>query len=358
MRFGALLSTGLTACVCLADPPASGAQGVYVGQAAIDFGILGKHEQRERTLHVCNGTEQPVRMLGTDSDCTCLNSEVELHALPPSGITTWQIRLISCDYTSETRRHVWLRTSCPEAKVIKVAVRYRVVPELFAEPGYVALGLLPVDSADWIEAVVQVRTTSKETFCLLGAWSNDPMVDAIVEQERVTRDSPGCVRVQVYPPLPEGRRQPTVWVATDSAEVPEMRIPLMGESIAGLRCDRREIVFGDVIFGEAQTRAVTLSHSARVRIGEIRKSNEGLEITEIKRSPGQVVIALKTKLRLRLGNFRGYLTVAFNDGRSRKVKLPYRGNVIEGKPATEAGLRHGPRADTEAARIASKSREE
>ena len=57
------------------------------------------------------------------------------------------------------------------------------------------------------------------------------------------------MRVHVHAPVPEGRFRPLVWVETDSAEAPRLRIPLYGESIRGLRCDQREIVFDAVPLG-------------------------------------------------------------------------------------------------------------
>ena len=51
------------------------------------------------------------------------------------------------------------------------------------------------------------------------------------------------------------------------------------------------------------------------------------------------LVALKTKPRLRLGDFRGHLSIGVDNGRRRKVKLPYRGRVIEGTPASESSGR-------------------
>ncbi len=355
-----LLMWGELLFLCAGLP--EGAEGgpttaLTVDAASIDFGEISRFAVRERTLLVNNHSGRPVTLRDSDSDCVCLHSEIPHRRLEPSESTPWHVVLNACDYTGEVRRHVWLKTDSP-AVGLKVAVRYRVVPELFTEPFMVGLGFLPVESADSVEASVDLRTITEETFQLLGAWSNDPAVEVIIEEEYVARDDPGRVRVRVYLPVPEGRYQSTVWIATDSVEVPKLRIPLVGESIAGLRCDRREIVFEDVVLGEAQTRTVTFSHDASMRIGEVRKSNETLDITEIKRSPGRVTATLKTRKRLQLGGFRGYLTVNVNDGRARKVKLPYRGNVLERDPAALTSGSHETKRRTEAAKIAIESREE
>jgi hypothetical protein len=308
---------------------------IEIDQSTIDFGIVPRHACRERVLHVSNRGGQPVRFLATDSDCTCLDSELGVRRLEPGQSAEWRIVLDTCDYTGEVRRHVWVNSDTRDAARVKVAVRYRVVDELFTRPSFVALGLIGDEP---IEALVQVETCNEGSFELVAASSSDPQVEVLIGRECVTRDEPGRVRVCVYGPVPEGRFRPVVWVDTTSSSVPRLRIPVFGESVCGLGCNSRRIVLGEIPLRTSHTKTVTFSCEPGVRVGGIRTSNETLDVTAIDRKNGTIVVTLESNTRLPLGEFRGYLILEVNNGQARKVKLPYRGRVVE-PPKTRSPTR-------------------
>ena len=74
---------------------------IEIDQPTIDFGIVPWHACRERVLHVSNRGDQPVRFLATDSDCTCLDSELSVRRLEPGLSAEWRIVLDTCDYMGE-----------------------------------------------------------------------------------------------------------------------------------------------------------------------------------------------------------------------------------------------------------------
>jgi hypothetical protein len=305
-----------------------------VDQRVVDFGVVPREASRERVLHVRNHGARPVRLLATDADCTCLFSELSADRLEPGAAAEWRVTLETCDYTGEVRRHVWLDSDDPDRPRLKVPVRYRVVEELFTEPSFVPLGLI-VD--DPLELVVPVKTADDQTVELLSASCTDPYVEVLIEADQVTRQEPGRLRVRVHGPVPEGRFRPVIWVDTTSAAVPRLRIPAYGESLAGLRCDCRAAAFGEIPLGTSGTSTVIFSWEPGVRVGGIRTSNETVDVTAIDRDDSQAVVTLKSSARLELGEFRGFLIVEVNNGQARKVRLPYRGRIVE--PAASVACR-------------------
>ena len=322
------------------EPGQAVSGGLRTDRAAIDFGTVPRFATRSAQVSLRNDAGRAVQIKNTDSNCSCLASEVGTRRLGPGERTAWQVLLDTCDYVGEVRRHVWINSDAADRPRLKIPIRYRVVPELFSEPRFVALGLIGDEP---VEAVVEIRTLGAQPFYLGQAASDDPLVEAIVEEALVTRDRPGSVRIRVYGPVPDGRYRPAVLLETTSEAVPSLRIPLFGESLRGLRCDRREIVFAEVPSGTSRTRRIKLDVNSGLGVGAIRPSNESVEVAAIQRGPDSVVVELRNNAKLPLGEFRGFLILEVDGGQSRKVKLPFRGRVIE---AGSARLSENPHASS------------
>jgi hypothetical protein len=325
------------------EPRPSQAAGLQVDRAAIDFGSVPRLATREARIQLRNDGNSPVRIESTDSDCTCLHSDLAVRQLEPGTTADWKIVLNTCDYVGEVRRHVWLDCDAPDARRLQVAVRYQVVPELFIEPEFVALGLIGDEP---IESVVEVKTLSEQPFYLGKATCDDPRVEAVVADPEVTRTEPGRILLRVNPPVPVGRYRPAVWLETTSLEIPKLRIPLYGESIQGIRSTCREVSFGEVPFAVQKTQRVSFLVDAGVSIGGIRIADRSAEVASIERGPERTDVTLRTSRKLPLGEFRGFLILEVNNGGNHKIKLPYRGRVIAAESLRSSGQAHAPSTQT------------
>lgn len=315
------------------DERTASSAGLVVDRSAIDFGTLARFEARERLLRVTNHGSAPLILLGSDSDCSCLTSETLRRALPPGEATDWRVSVTTCDYVGEVRRSVWLMTDRADAPRTRVAVRYHVVPEVYAEPDLVALGLLGDESLD---AAIEIRTFARRPIRLLAVGCDSPYVEVELASDRVSAGAPAKLRVKIHTPVPEGRYRPVIWVETDSEDVPRLRIPLYGESVRGLSSDRREVVFEAVPLGSQETRSVELTWAPPVRVAGLWTSNESVEIQKSERRAGGWVLVLGNNPKLPLGIFRGFLIVEVDDGQARKIRIPFRGRVV-GPQVEDAG---------------------
>lgn len=293
---------------------------------AIDFGTVARASCHERVLHVVNRSQDTLALCGTDSDCTCLTSGVTPGALAPGGEADWTIVLNTCDYLGDVRRHVWIRTDRRELPQLRLPVRYEVVPEVYAEPGMLSLGLIGPAGAD---AQAEIRTCSEQSVPLSAATCSAPAVEVQLLGEQATRSQPARLLIRVQSPPASGPLQATVWVETGSGDVPRLRIPLAGEAIAGLRCDRREVVFDAAALGSSQEETLTFTCDPAVQVGGIRTSNEALDVKTVQRDGARVSVTLRSDPKLPLGRFQGCLILDVRDGEPRKVRVPYRGRVIE-----------------------------
>ena len=307
------------------EPPPDTTTGVTLSAAGLDFGTVAPQSCHQRSLQVVNLTKCPVRLLDSDADCDCLCGTLDMTALEPGAQTRWQITLNTCDYLGEARRFAWVQTDHAQHRLLKLPVRYRVVPEVFAEPEFVSLGLL---GSDEVAVEVQVRTLGEEPVHLLQATCSTPGVFVDLLDEQVSSTLPATVHISVCPPVPEGSFRPTVFVESDSAAVPRLRIPLLGESVRGLRADRRALVFEQVPLGTSQTQRLTLTHDPGVHVGGARTVDDAVDVQSVEREGEKVVITLRTSPRLPLGTFRGMLILEVNNGTARKLKLPYCGQVV------------------------------
>jgi hypothetical protein len=322
------------------EPGQAVSGGLRTDRAAIDFGTVPRFATRSAQVSLRNDAGRTIKIQGTDSNCSCLASEVEARRLGPGERTAWKVLLETCDYVGEVRRHVWINSDAADRPRFKIPIRYRVVPELFIEPPFAALGLIGEEP---IETVIEVKTAGEQTLHLGQATCNDPLVEALIEDPTVTRNKPGRIRLLVHGPVPEGRFRPTVSLETTSFAVPRLNIPLFGESVKGLRSDRREIVFDEIALDSSQTGRITLFCDPGVQVAGIRTADRTVDVQQIKREPEAIAVTLRSHPQLPLGRFQGFLVLEVNNGRSRKIKLPFRGRVIE---AGSARLSENPHASS------------
>ncbi|MEW6253107.1 MAG: hypothetical protein AB1716_20915 [Planctomycetota bacterium] len=293
---------------------------------AIDFGTVGFHTACERSVQITNTQATPLPALHAGSDCKCLTSLVAAAALEAGAGTAWRIQLEVCsDYLGEAQRHVWLSAGPQGAPLLKLPVRYRVVPAVHVEPSLVPLGIFGHGP---VEAEVLINTLSKEPIRLLAVRCRNPLVQAVPSAEVVTADRPAGLRVTVAG-APEGRFQESIEVDTSAPDLRVLRIPVLGECTSAVRCAGRELVFADVPLGTDQARAVAFTCRPGIEIGAVRTSNNVVSLAAVERDGDRVTVSLRPASHLPLGTFQGFLIVETADGsRSRELKLPYRGRVV------------------------------
>lgn len=302
-----------------AEPPRLG-----VAPSALDFGLVTAGDHPARTLTLRNDSAERIEIGDVGADCRCLRFTCETRQIAPHGALTGEVHLEVCGgYLGQVRRRAWLRTQ--GQGVVSVPVRYRVVPAVFTEPDVAALGLI---DGEPVEVEIAIRTLSAEPIRLLGVEADDPALEVRLLDDRVARPAPARLRLRLQGPVPVGHYQPRVTVHVASEEMPNLRVPVWGESVPGLRCDQREIDFGDVRPAERPTQHVEIRHDGRVQVGPIRTSGDAAALSQVSREEGMIRIALAPGPRLPLGDFAGYLVLEVNDGRNRTVRIPYRGRVL------------------------------
>ena len=314
---------------CAASGSAAQPTNVIVEPAALDFKCVTAQEQYHRTLRLRNDGDRTLRFTTTDSDCVCLRSTLASDILTPGETAEWLVELNTCRKQGEFHRHVYLRSNEPDRLVVHIPVHYHVVPELFAQPESVNLGIVAPDATEPIDTLISIRTVTNNHFQLLDVRTNDPAIDGWIEEASVSKDTPGSVLIRAYPPLPEGRIDPTVWIVTDSGKVRELRIPVNGESIAGVQCEPREIVFDSIPFGSTPIQTVTITHDTNVRIGEIRIPGDTVGLAGVEREARRVVLKVRVKPDTPLGTLSGDILIQVHHQGVQKIRVPYRGQVVE-----------------------------
>jgi hypothetical protein len=202
---------------------------------------------------------------------------------------------------------------------------------VYPEPGMVAMGLIGDES---VEQEVEIRAAEDEQVLLVAARSKDGLVEAEILQPVVSANQPGRIRVRVQGPVPEGPLHGVVLVETSHPTCPEVRISVFGEGLHGIRSDVREVVFGAVPFRATQKQTVVVTCDADVQVRSVRASSPSVAVEEVRREGERVIVTVRTQPDLPLGGFRGCLLLEVGSGPVRKVKLPFRGQVVvaDGRP--------------------------
>jgi hypothetical protein len=93
----------------------------------VDFGSGKPGETLEATATVTNYTDEPVRLIGGTSDCTCVTVEDFPLTIPPGERASFRVRLNVISNTGgQFTRAVTVRTDCPSRPVLQFRIGCRV----------------------------------------------------------------------------------------------------------------------------------------------------------------------------------------------------------------------------------------
>lgn len=93
----------------------------------VDFGSGKPGEQLEATATVTNYTNEPVRLIGGTTDCSCATVDDFPLTIPPGEKVTFRIRLtVLANKGGQLTRAVTVRTDCPSRPVLQFRIGCRV----------------------------------------------------------------------------------------------------------------------------------------------------------------------------------------------------------------------------------------
>lgn len=316
-----------------ADPVAPPAPEPATPPAAIEFGTLPRFADQECRITL---TELDSNNSGyaVHTDCVCLRGEIRNS--PGAGTADLMVQLHTCDALGEAHRSIRVVRGPQQLEILRIPVHYRVVPDLYADPPFVALGLVADEP---VQAEFLVRTAGTKTIQILAAGCDDPAVNLTPRSTAVSAGQPVRIDVTFQPNHPPREFRSTIWVETDSADIPRLRVPLFGELGSGVSAEIHEIVFDGVPLGSAPKHTITLKYDAGCEIGEVRTTNDSLRIDGIARSGSQVVLTLSPSERLGLGDANGFVTLGLQAPQRRTLRLAYRIHVdAQGLPHNVSAL--------------------
>lgn len=325
----AWLSTGLACAVALPegrpvgrDPPS-----VSACVQALDFGDLPRGARQVRTVLADLAADWTALAFG--ADCTCLSG-----ALVESGSVAGQpqsvcVTLETCDYIGEVRRRIWLGYAGTDRVVWSLPVRYRVVPEVFADPPVLSFGIVDSDRSDGEAAEIAVATAGLERIEIVAVTCDAVWATATIERESIEIGKPGRIRITLDTVGLDRPLQASLLVATTSPEVPVLRIPLLGEVTNRIRPQRDDLDFGAVGLGSSEVRELQLELSPGTSVRDMRPTNEAIDVFAVTRTADSIVVRMRSSSQLPLGSFNGMLLLELGDAPARRMRLPYRGQVIE-----------------------------
>lgn len=301
----------------------------------VDFGTLQVYAKGTAAIRVTNVGPEPITVQRTGADCTCLSSRCLPFALLPRQSMAWNITLDTCDYVGEVRKNIWLTFDAPHLPPLKLPVRYRVVPDIFVEADFVSLGLVGKDA---LETIVPIQTLRTNPVGLLEARCDSKWLRAWLESDRTSADSPARLHLVYDGGATEEFPDITLWVLTDSPELPRLRVPVFVSLAPGVRCDQQLIDFGHVPLNTSAEGKVELAFDGNGRVEDVRSSNASVEIAGTTSSESSTRITLRTRPDLPLGCFRGFVSLQLNSGpgASRRARLPYFGRVVETAHASDS----------------------
>ena len=100
---------------------------VAVADGYLDFGAGPVGERLKATATVRNWTDQPVRLVGGTSDCSCTTTDDLPITIPPGGEAAVPVELkVPASNRGQLTRTVKLWTDCPQRPVVRFRVGCRV----------------------------------------------------------------------------------------------------------------------------------------------------------------------------------------------------------------------------------------
>jgi hypothetical protein len=304
---------------------ATWAEGMFDGLAH-DFGSVPRGPLLTHPYRLTNNTGQTVRITSVRVSCGCVTATAMQGVIPPGQSTVVLAQMDSRRFAGPKTVTIYVQFDQPAWEEVRLSISANGRDDISVTPDTLAFG--PVARGNTPARTATVSLTGGTQLLSVAAESN--YVQLAAKPVRNTGYEVAYeVTATLRPDTPVGKWFTDVWLNTNNASSPRIRVPLTVDIEPALNFSISSVTFGQVKPGQSVEKRVILRGSKPFKITAVEGTDETVSATvqtgEDKALPAHVLVV--TVKPHGPGNFERTLKVVTDLGGDNAAELPVRGTV-------------------------------
>jgi Protein of unknown function (DUF1573) len=306
-------------------PAATWAEGLFE-ELSRDFGSVQRGPMLTHQYRLTNNTGQTVRITGVRVSCGCTSATALQGVLAPGQSTAVMAQMDTTRFVGPKTVTIFVQFDQPQWAEVHLSISANSRTDVVITPEGLAFGPVPRGTSP--SRATTVTFSGGTQLASVAAESNYVQLSA-----KAVRNNGFDVAYEVTatlrPDTPVGKWFTDVWLNTNNAGSPRIRVPLTVDVEPALNLSPATAAFGSVPMGNPAERRVILRGPSPFKITEIKGTDDQITVTTADSKEARPVHVLTVKVKANgTGDLSRTLTVVTDLPGDGTAELPVKATVV------------------------------
>jgi len=244
-----------------------------------DFGSVPRGPMLTHPFRLTNKTAQPVHIAGVRVSCGCVNAQALQNDLPPGQSTAILAQMDTRRFSGVKSVTIYVQFDQPQWEEVHLVVHANSRDDVTLTPDSLTFGRVKRGTAP--SSSVSISLLGDGQWEVVGVRSESNYVQPSLKQVR--RENGEVVyqlTAKIRPDVPVGKWFTDLWLRTNNATTPRIRVPLTVEVEPALSVTPASAALGQVKMGETAERKIIVRGSGPFRITGIKGADDVLSVSD------------------------------------------------------------------------------
>jgi hypothetical protein len=258
--------------------PLAKAGGPLFDDISKDFGNVPRGTILTHQFRLNNPTNAALHVTSLRTSCGCATASVGKDEIQPNESTAVVVTIDTRKYSGPRNFTVYVLIDRPFLEEVRLALQATSRDDVMLTPGQLTFGRIKRGVA--AKSTVNIEYHGTANWRIDGIENdNGYLLPQLEETSRLTGHVIYQLSVKLREDLPVGAWHADVWLKTNDAATPRIRVPLVVEVESALTATPAEVVMGAVKTGSQSERKVVIRGSTPFKITAIDGENDRFQVS-------------------------------------------------------------------------------
>jgi hypothetical protein len=326
MSFRVTLAGMLALVVAGPALSATWADGMF-DELSRDFGSVPKGPTVSHHFHLKNNTGKVVTIGNVRVSCGCVSAVALKSRLNPGEDTSVYAQMDTNKFSGSRTVTIYVRFDDPQYEEVRLWVTansredFTVGPETF-DFGQIKRGDSPSKSVKVTflgSGQTQILDASSESNYVQPSFKELRRSDAYVEYQ---------LNAKVRPDVPAGKWYTDVWMKTNNASLPKIRVQLYVEVTSALDLNPNSVQLGELKTGAQAERRVVLRGIQPFKVKEIQGADDQVQVVDSTEETKQVHVLIVTLKATHVADINRTIKIVTDLKEGNEIEFQVKGKVL------------------------------
>jgi hypothetical protein len=248
-----------------------------IDQVSKDFGVVPRGTLLAHQFRLTNITSSPLHVASIRTSCHCTTATVGKQELQPGEATVLQVSVDTKKFSGTKTFTVFLTIDRPFVEETRVLVQAGSRDDVTLEPGQLTFGRIKKGAPAAASVVVEYHGVSG--WQIVGLENeNGYLLPQLTKLDRPAATAAYLLEVKLRDDIPVGAWHADIWLKTNDASTPRIRVPLVVEVEGNLTATPQEVVLGQLKPGATSEKRIVIRGSTPFKVTKIEGEDPQLKV--------------------------------------------------------------------------------